>query len=75
MLLANEENLSQTFLQICRGTVLLGNVLIPGRIARQEGISVDTSLWILGFTFATKILIHVCHHFKLTTFIILNASC
>ena len=35
MLIANEENLSQAFLQICRGTVLSGNVLILGRIARQ----------------------------------------
>ena len=35
MIFANEENISQTFLQICRGTVLSGNVLIPGRITRQ----------------------------------------
>ena len=51
MLFANEENLSQTFLQICQGTVLSGNVLIPGRIARQTGISVDTSLRIFACTF------------------------
>ena len=40
----------------CLGTVLLGNVLIPGR-----------SLGIFGCTFATKISVHVCHTFKLTT--------
>ena len=28
MLFANEENVSQTFLQICRGTVLSGYVLM-----------------------------------------------
>ena len=46
MLFANEENVSQVFLQICQGTVLSGKVLILGRIARQTGISVDMSLWI-----------------------------
>ena len=63
MLFANEENLSQAFLQICQGTVLSGNVLIPGTIAHQTGILVDTSLPIFGCTFTTKISIYVCHHF------------
>ena len=48
----------------CQGTVLLGNVLIPGRIAQ---VFRETSLGIFGCTFATKISTHVCNTFKLTT--------
>ena len=68
MLFANEENVSQTFLQICRGTVLSGNVLILGRIAHQTDISVDAHLLRKSrYMFVTI--------FKLTTFMILNTSC
>ena len=47
----------------CRGTILSREVLILGKIAHETGISVDTSLQIFRCTFATKISIHVCHHF------------
>ena len=49
----------------CLGTVLSGNVLILGRTACQPCISVDKSLQIFGCTFAAKISIHACHHFKI----------
>ena len=61
--------------QICRGTVLSGNVLILGRIARQTvflwtrvyGYSDAHSLRRSPYMFVTI--------FKLTTFIILKISC
>ena len=49
----------------CLGIVLLGKFLIPGRISHWY--FGGQSLGIFGCTFATKILIHVCHTFKLTT--------
>ena len=56
-------------IEIFEGTVMSGNVLIPDRIPRQVSISVDTSLRILGCTFAMMIstaclLLFLNYHFQ-----------